>query len=188
MSIGVRGRNRARALLATGLLAAAFVAVTFGAYVDVYQVRIGTQVGGAYDIALMDDNGNIYQANPAPLGYNHAGTYVPQVGQWAEPVISIKVVTLSEVTGPIRLTITDNNPAPSNSDPIYYTLFTVSVDGVLVADHVDMHQVQMLEFNDWTPNQPKQFDIALSLQTYIADPQVLGRALFLALIFSGESQ
>jgi hypothetical protein len=141
-------------------------------------------MGGAFDIAFLDGNGNVNQGRP----WNHGPAFanVPIRGRGTEPTLAFDLVTLSPVAGEVTIHPSSNRGDVIDDDPVKIALFTIHVDGVLVADHLDYLQVRSVVVGNWTPNVPKRFEISFSLRPD-GPPTSYGKALILAIRCNGRS-
>jgi hypothetical protein len=90
------------------------------------------------------------------------------------------------VAGEVTVAPSANRGDPIEFDPVEIALFTVHVDGVLVADHLNYQQLATVAVGNWTPNQPKRFEISFALRPD-ANPKYYGNALIMAIRCTGRS-
>lgn len=175
------------ALVAVGLGAAT---LTDAALTDTERVVLGADgVGGTYDIALVAVDGSIVQAPTREEAYVVEvveGTEIPTYGTGGvEPVVRMSVVTTGGVTGPVAIGLD-----PEGSPVGEVALYTVAVDGVVLAEHLDAASLAAAPpvVDDWTQGVARSVTISVALPPALAAPTVYGgEPLAFAVLFSGAS-
>lgn len=187
---GLSRRHFAVAGVAGVLLLGAGTAVTHAAFTDSASADLGV-VGGAYDIALVDADGHVVQGYPEPLVVDHV-----VAGPDGSSTVEVGVVTTTTVTGPKTLSLVNARPEPLPSDPgmpgpgadpFDVVLFTVTVDGRVVADAVPAAGLEPVLLADWETDVPRTVQVTARLPEALGNPYYAGRTMILGLQFDGST-
>ncbi|GCE78116.1 hypothetical protein [Cellulomonas biazotea] len=177
MPVGPARRRWVRAVAAAGLVVALAstwcVTSTSAAFSDHAAARLGSAgtVGGAYDLAVRTADGTLHEGHPTAVTLDTTGLgRVPARGAGPEPVVTLAVVTTTEATGPVTLTLASARPAApadpgtgTSADPFDQVLATVSVDGTVVADHVPAAALGAVRLDGWERDVPREVAVAFAL-------------------------
>jgi hypothetical protein len=179
-----------RLLAFAGAYLVAFTAVTSAAFTDRLLADFGdnARVGGVFDIKVSVNGGDWTDANPVPLQVPQFGVITPIQGTGPEPVVNIKIKTTSKVTGRVWIQPEEGGGDIHPWDPFNFSLYTMSVDGVPVADHLTPTQLSRINIENWTTGVEKEIEIAVSLRSGISDPNMYGKFWRLALHIYGRNQ
>lgn len=173
-----------------GLVVLGGTALTHAAFTDTVHADLG-EVGGSYDIALVDRDGTVVQGDPEPLVLDEV---VP--GPDGSTAVEVGVVTLSEATGPIALSVVNARATPlpadpgregPGADPFDVGLFTVSVDGEVVAASLTADELSAVVLTGWRPREPRTVQVAVRLPDVLGDPYYAGRAMVLGIQLDGST-
>ena len=197
--------NRARLLssaitfTAATIVAGASIGITSAAFIDASTSRLGSggAVGGSYNIAFIDDDGTEMQGNPTPVMLDTSSVGTITFDSLTTP-ITMKVVTTTPATGPVRLTLYNahSGPRPSDpgiagpgADPYDFALYSISVDGTPVASELTAAEVNDagIVITGWSATVPKTVSVQLSLPKAVGNLYVFNRSLVLGVRFDGPT-
>ncbi len=174
--------------------------LTSAAYTDTSAPRLGTtgSLGGSYDIAMLDATNAVVQGNPTPLTLSTSGAGAVNLTPTISSTVSARVVTTTAVTGPVTMSLynafsgarpADPNGTNPGVDPYNFALYTVSVDGVVVASRVSATAFNALAvtITGWTQSVSKSITVDMALPRANASPYLFNRTLVLGIRFNGSS-
>ncbi|MFC7405013.1 hypothetical protein [Georgenia alba] len=194
-----RGRRRLAALVA-GAAVLLTVPLAAAAFTDDAHVAVGSEgtLGGAYDIAWVDAAGDHHEGNPEAwtIDTGDVGA-VPVYGMGTEPAVTARAVTTTSATGPVTLTLANGRSGTPEDDPGYdyfadpydAALFTVAVDGTVVADHRTAEQLEADPpvLTGWTGGTPRTVTVQLALRPGLGNPYYAARDFFLTINLDGAT-
>ncbi|MFI2104604.1 hypothetical protein ACH436_15010 [Isoptericola sp. NPDC019693] len=196
-------RPSARAVVLAALASAALlvlgVGVTSAGFTDQAEATLGADgtLGGSYDIAFLDGDGELQQGDPDAWVVDTADLgVVPVIGQGEEPSFTVHAVTTTAATGPVVLTLVDPDPsaraadpgiAGDGAEPFDVALFTVAVDGEVVAQRLTAAEIADagLTIASWERDMPRSITVAMALPAATGNPYYFGRAFQVGLVLEG---
>lgn len=189
-----RGRRSRRLLAwagAGGVLLLAGTAVTQAAFTSRVAADLGT-VGGSYAIAFLAEDGSLVPGDPEPMLVQEV---VP--GPEGSTAVEVRVVTTTAATGPVVLTLHNARASAlppdagiggtTGADPYDVALFSVSVDGQVLASRVTAADWEPVVIGDWQTGTPRTVQVAVHLPAALGNPYYSGRAMVLGLQFDGST-
>ncbi|WGD36796.1 hypothetical protein [Lysinibacter sp. HNR] len=187
-------------ILAIGIFLPATVSTTLAAFTNISSLSLGTNgtVGGLYDIALLDRNGNIHQGNPVSYTIDTSSAGIINIiGSPQTATFDISVVTLTEASGPVTLQLFNAfqgtrppDPGfPTGAEPYNVALFTISVDGITLRTATTAAAInsQPIILTDWVQNVPRVVTISINMPAALGNPYFYNRILVLGVQFNGST-
>ncbi|WGD37920.1 hypothetical protein [Lysinibacter sp. HNR] len=187
-------------ILAIAGLLPATISTTLAAFTDTSTFGVGTAgaIGGRYDIALIDRDGNVTQGdNPAYVVDTSNVGLINTIGSPRTATFDLSVVTLTEASGPVTLQLfnayTGVRPPdpgyPTGADPYNVALFTVSVNGTPVRTALTAAQInaQPVILNNWRQNIPQTVTVSINMPGALGNPYFFNRTLALGINFNGST-
>lgn len=183
-----------RALIAGGALLGAGAAVTVAAYLDQAALEF-TPVGGSYDIAYVDPEGNVQQGNPEPYEIDMVGAPpIAEIGAGAAESIELTLRNVGgTASGKVTLTLHSLlTGQPADDDGVVRDPFDVLLvsawdsGGALVADAIAAASLT-LELDDWQSGEDRSVTLQFAYQTDLGTPYYFGKDVRIGFTAEGVS-
>lgn len=189
----------AATLTAATIAATASIGITSAAFTDSRATRLGSggAMGGSYNIAFIAGDGSEVPGNPTPYVLDTSAVGPITFDSLTTPV-AMRVATTTAATGPVRLTLYNAYPgtrppdpggAGPGADPYDFALYSINVDGAVVASEMTAAAVNAagIVIAGWSTNVTKTVTVQLSLPNAVGNLYVFNRSLVLGIRFDGAT-